>query len=65
MSVLADYYDDFDCYDIPEPIECPACGDMTLFPCGSESYGADRDGRRGIKVTNYVCSECGWEGFGE
>jgi len=50
----------------PDPIDCedPDC-DGSMFPAGVENYGADRDGRRGIKYQVYICNECGkevWEG---
>lgn len=51
-----------ECYDIPEPGICPECGEQTLFATGKENYGADADGRRGVMITNYGCSECGYEG---
>ena len=51
-----------DSYDTPEPGECPDCGKLTLHSGGSEMYGADRDGRRGIKIYTFGCSECGYEG---
>ncbi len=46
-------------YDVPEPSECPACGELTLFPSGTDNYGADLDGRRGRTVYIHTCSECG------
>ena len=49
-------------YDIPEPEECPECGEQTVFPNGSEMYGTDADGRRGVKLYYHLCSECGYEG---
>ncbi len=45
-----------------EPEICPACGEQTLFPAGSEMYGTDRDGRRGVRVYYTICAECGYEG---
>ncbi len=49
-------------YDVPDPAECPECGEYTLFPAGSEMYGSDRDGRRGVKMYHHTCAECGYEG---
>ena len=46
-------------YDIPEPEECPECGEQALFPADSENYGEDRDGRRGVKLYHFTCAECG------
>ena len=48
-------------YDIPEPEECPECGERAMFPAGSENYGSDRDGRRGQKLYYFTCAECGYE----
>ena len=51
-----------ECYDIPEPATCPECENDSLFPSGSENYGTDRDGNRGVKLYYSLCSECGYEG---
>jgi rubredoxin len=51
-----------ECYDIPDPQDCPECGQQTLFPNGSEMENTDADGRRGIRVYYSICSECGFEG---
>ena len=48
-------------YDIPEPEECPECGEQAMFPAGSENDGSDRDGRRGQKLYYFTCAECGFE----
>ena len=54
-------FSDSELYDIPEPEECPECGEQSFFPSGSEMYGTDRDGNRGVKLYYYTCSECGFE----
>ena len=64
MRELAERYDlDMqECYDGPEPVECPECHEQTLFPNGSEMYGTDRDGNRGVRLYYTLCAECGYEG---
>jgi len=48
-------------YDVPDPEVCPECGEQSFFPSGSEMYGTDRDGNRGVKLYYFTCAECGYE----
>ncbi len=50
----ADAYED-SCYP------CPECMAGTMRPGPWDEYGADRDGRRGIRFRTFQCCNCEYE----
>ena len=57
---LADRYDDGS-YDGEGT--CPQCCEGEVICTGTESFGADRDGRRGVTMKHYGCTnpDCDYE----
>lgn len=44
-----------------EGYPCPECAAGTMQPGPWDEYGADRDGRRGMRVRVYRCNNCNYE----
>jgi hypothetical protein len=43
--------------DRPDPCDC-GCSDWRYVGCDPH-YGADADGRRGVRLTEWECPKCG------